>query len=232
MKKSILMELNNDLNFVKKIYGEENVLGIFNYDILENKSEAIIIPTFEEVCLHDDLIQYVYSYNGHTVKATDVRYIYRATANGYPEIIDSLYTEYVLINPRYEHIYEKLLKDKREEIKEGIAADTPSDALELALMKICRAAWNEGSKAVQFIKQITDAEKLALEGIVNAVGDEGVFSQAKVASAVGVSRLTMTNLVAKMNEFGVAETQNHGRAGTYIKIIDDTLLNIRGYKLI
>ena len=114
------------------------------------------------------------------------------------------------------------------EIKAGVAAGEPADELRIALMKVCRHCWNESSNAVRFIKQITDAEKLALNGIVKAIGDEGIISQSKVASSVGVPRLTMSNLIMKMKFCEVAEITYMSNKGTYIKFIDDTLLNING----
>ena len=91
-----------------------------------------------------------------------------------------------------------------------------------------RTVFNDNSAAVRFIKQLTDIEKTAIEQIIAAVGDEGIFSQAKIASAAGISRAAMTNLVMKMQISGVAEIQYMGNKGTYFKVIDDTLLRIRG----
>ena len=76
------------------------------------------------------------------------------------------------------------------------------------------------------MKILSDAEKLALQGIIQAIGDEGVFSQSKVASKVGISRLTMTNLVSKLKQFNIVKTENMGSRGTYIKFIDDIILFI------
>ena len=87
--------------------------------------------------------------------------------------------------------------------------------------------WNDTSNTITFLKQVTDVEKLALEGIVKLIGDEGTFSQAKAASAIGVSRLSMTNLIEKMKRYEVAIVEYMGPQGTYLKILDDTLLNIR-----
>lgn len=56
----------------------------------------------------------------------------------------------------------------------------------------------------------------------------GIFSQAKIASAAGILRAAMTNLVMKIQISGVAEIQYMGNKGTYFKVIDDTLLRIRG----
>ena len=52
------------------------------------------------------------------------------------------------------------------------------------------------------------------------------MNEKEIASAVGVSRLTMSNLIMKMKFCEVAEITYMGNKGTYIKFIDDTLLNI------
>ena len=91
-----------------------------------------------------------------------------------------------------------------------------------------RTCFNDNSSVVKFIKQLTDIEKTAIEQIIAAVGNEGTFSQAKVASAAGISRAAMTNLIMKMQLAGVAEIKYFGNKGTYFKIIDNTLFDIRG----
>ena len=95
-------------------------------------------------------------------------------------------------------------------------------------MKICYAAWSDTSNSIRFIKQLTDAEKLALDQLVKTIGDEGTFSQAKMASAAGISRLTMTNLIMKMKFYEIADVQYFGKQGTFVKFLDNAILNIKG----
>lgn len=208
---------------VIKKYGDENVFCIFVYGV-EQKIEAVVIPTFADVCLCNPLIEDKID----DIDIIDIRFAYHATRDGRPEMIEGLYTDYIIVAPRYEHLFYNLFYGRRETIREGIECGVPAEELKVALMKTLRTAWNDTSNAVRFIKQLTDAEKLALEGIREAVGDEGTFSQAKVASAVGVSRLTMTNLVQKMKTHEIAEINFLGPKGTYVRFIDDTVLNIRG----
>ena len=54
------------------------------------------------------------------------------------------------------------------------------------------------------------------------------MNEKEIASAVGVPRLTMSNLIMKMKFCDAATVKYMGNKGTYIKIIDDTLLNING----
>lgn len=224
----IFDKLNRELKRIKQKYEESNIFGIYTYGDF-SKIVCVVIPTFESVYLRDPLIEYKYQIDENTTGyVVDFRYLYRATKDGYPQIIEGLYTNYYLINPRYEHLYINLLRSHREKFKRGILEDAPPEELRVAIVKILRTVFNDNSAAVRFIKQLTDLEKTAIEQIVAVVGDEGIFSQAKIASSAGISRTAMTNLIMKMQLCGVAEIHYLGNKGTYFKIIDDTLLRIRG----
>lgn len=227
----ILHLLNEHLKIVKKDFSSENIFGIFATEIREKniESEVIIIPRFEDVCTSLESISKIWLLdNNGVINARDIRLTYDATKQGHTQTLNILYTDNVIINPTYEHLFNKLAKYNRDKIAAGARSGIPAAELKVAITKICRMAWNEQSKAIKFIKQLTDAEKLALKGIPNAIGDEGTLKQSKIASAVGVSRLTISNLIAKMQEYEVADVIYLGNKGTYIKLIDDTLLNIRG----
>ena len=220
-EKEIYWKLNQHLKIVQQNYHNENIIAICVTEIIDNEIEspAIVVPTFEQVCtslqsIHTTLCEYITIY--------DIREMYNIKQHF---LFDA---EYIIVNPKYEHIFYKVGMANKDKFNAGGAIGKPADECRIALMKVCRYCWNEGSNAVRFIKQITDAEKLALNGIVKAIGDEGVISQSKVASSVGVSRLTMSNLIMKMKFCEVATVKYIGNKGTYIKIIDDTLLNING----
>ena len=220
-EKEIYWKLNQHLKIVQQNYHNENIIAICVTEIIDNEieSSAIVVPTFEQVCtslqsIHTTLCEYITIY--------DIREMYNIKQHF---LFDA---EYIIVNPKYEHIFYKVGMANKDKFNAGGAIGKPADECRIALMKVCRYCWNEGSNAVRFIKQITDAEKLALNGIVKAIGDEGVISQSKVASSVGVPRLTMSNLIMKMKFCEVAEITYMGNKGTYIKFIDDTLLNING----
>lgn len=220
-EKEIYWKLNQHLKIVQQNYPAENIIVICVTEIMDDEieSSAIVVPTFEQVCtslqsIHTTLCKYITIY--------DIREMYNIKQHF---IFDA---EYIIVNPKYEHIFYKVCMANKDKINAGGAIGKPANECRIALMKICRYCWNEGSNVVRFIKQITDAEKLALNGIIKAIGDEGVISQSKVASSVGVPRLTMSNLIMKMQFCEVATVKYMGNKGTYIKIIDDTLLNING----
>ena len=220
-EKEIYWKLNQHLKIVQQNYPAENIIAIYVTEIGDNEieSSAIVVPTFEQVCtslqsIHTILCEYITIY--------DIREMYNIKQHF---IFDA---EYIIVNPKYEHIFYKVCMANKDKFNAGGAIGKPANECRIALMKVCRNCWNEGSNAVRFIKQITDAEKLALNGIIKAIGDEGVISQSKVASSVGIPRLTMSNLIMKMKFCEVATVKYMGNKGTYIKIIDDTLLNIYG----
>lgn len=224
----IFNKLNRELNRIKQKYESSHIFGIYTYGDL-SKIICLVLPTFEDVCLRAPAIEEVYSIDENTLGyVIDFRYLYYANKDGHPEIIEGLYTDYYIINPRYEHMYLNLLRTNRDKFKKGIETGISPPELKIGIIKVMRTVFNDNSAVVRFIKQLTDIEKTAIEQIIAAVGDEGVFSQAKIASAAGISRVAMTNLVMKMQVSGVAEIKHIGSKGTYFKIIDDTLLRIRG----
>lgn len=228
--KIIFHKLDTLLNVVYKKYGKEQVLGIFMLQEMGDylKTVAVIIPPFDKICSSIREIKTKINYGEDIILVHDVRSIYNATKRGYKFMIQGVKTDYRIVNPLYKHIFDKLVLDNKFKIMAGITSGQPAPELGVALTKICRLCWNETSNAVKFIKKLTDTEKTALEHMVSVIGDEGYFFQAKEASACGVSRITYTNLMAKMMDYGVAEVHFLGPKGTYVKIIDDTLLDIRG----
>ena len=220
-EKEIYWKLNQHLKIVQQNYPIENIFGICVTEIGDNEieSSAIVVPTFKQVCtslqsIHTTLHEYITIYDIREMYDIEQHFMFDA--------------EYIIINPKYEHIFHKICMANKDKFNAGGAIGEPVDELRIALMKVCRHCWNEGSNTVLFIKQITDAEKLALNGIVKAIGDEGIISQSKVASSVGVPRLTMSNLIMKMKFCEVATVKYMGNKGTYIKIIDDTIMHING----
>lgn len=227
----IFSKLNNHLKILQQHYPIENIFGIFVTEVGEKEieTEAIIVPLFEDVCTSTREISGSYA-DGYC-NVLDIRTAYEATKCGHPETINALYTNYIIVNPMYQHIYKKILVCNRDVIKAGIECGHPCEILRLGLMKLCRQVWQNSSSNILFLKQLTDSEKLALDGIIKTIGDEGTISQVKVASAVGVSRLTMSNLVMKLKFYEIAEVTYLGNKGTFIKFIDDIVFNIKGDKI-
>ena len=156
-EKEIYWKLNQHLKIVQQNYPAENIIVICATEIGDDEieSSAIVVPTFEQVCtslqsIHTTLCEYITIY--------DIREMYNIKQHF---LFDA---EYIIVNPKYEHIFYKDGMANKDKFNAGGAIGKPADECRIALMKVCRYCWNEGSNAVRFIKQITDAEKLALNG--------------------------------------------------------------------
>lgn len=211
-------KLNSILTDLQSKYGNEFVLGIFAYTKdKEFHYEAVIIPKFDNVCLNKPLILEI----NDGILIRDIRLIQDVGC-------DVIFSEHRIISARYSHIFDNLLYKSKEKIKKDLASNGTATEFSVFIIKILRLAWCNASAAIRFCKQLTEAEKTALVGIVNAIGEEGYFSQEKVAQATGISRLSMTRLVEKIKQSGVAEVEYHGVKGTWMRFIDDTVMDIRG----
>jgi transcriptional pleiotropic repressor len=59
-------------------------------------------------------------------------------------------------------------------------------------------------------------------------GNEGILVASKVADRVGITRSVIVNALRKFESAGVIESRSSGMKGTYIKIVNDMLLDELG----
>lgn len=80
-----------------------------------------------------------------------------------------------------------------------------------------------------FINILTDAEKNALDIILDNLNDgyQGNISILQLTTSSGISRSVFKNLLQKMKDNLIVEIENQGTKGTYIKIIDETILQLK-----
>lgn len=69
----------------------------------------------------------------------------------------------------------------------------------------------------EFYAAITQKENDALKEIREDIGGEGYISIVKKTQKTGISRPVYDSLLKKMKAYGVAEIENKGVKGTYIK---------------
>ena len=55
-------------------------------------------------------------------------------------------------------------------------------------------------------------------------GNEGILVASKIADRVGITRSVIVNALRKFESAGVIESRSSGMKGTYIKIVNDMLL--------
>ena len=77
-----------------------------------------------------------------------------------------------------------------------------------------------------FKKKLTDLELQALDVILNNLANkyEGIISISQLVNTSGISRPVFKSVLDKMKTNLIAEWENRGVKGTYIKIIDGNLL--------
>lgn len=68
-----------------------------------------------------------------------------------------------------------------------------------------------------------------LEAIVHILGElngtEGLLVASKIADRVGITRSVIVNALRKFESAGVIESKSLGMKGTYIRILNDLLLD-------
>ena len=212
----IFRKLSSSAKLVKEKYKSKNIFGLFFYG--RAKIAAIVVPTFKDLCLDEEFITDSIS----NIKIFDIRYLF-SKGKEKDELLEALYSEYYYINPKYEHLYLTYFLNLKEDFEKG-----KKQIIANSIVKLIKVVCHNNSASIKFIKQLNDVEKTAIERIVAEIGNEGIISQAKVASASGISRVALTHLIFKMNISGIAEIKYLGKKGTHIKILDDTIMNIKG----
>lgn len=75
------------------------------------------------------------------------------------------------------------------------------------------------------IGTLSFSELEAIEHIFNELdGDEGLLVASKIADRVGITRSVIVNALRKFESAGVIESRSLGMKGTYIRILNDRLL--------
>lgn len=104
---------------------ERNLLGVFlygsqNYGTNTISSDvdtkAIIIPSFEELCLEPAVSKEIHLENGEHCEIKDIREIVKNFRKQNINFIEILYTEYFILNPRYEELWKHYFIENRETI--------------------------------------------------------------------------------------------------------------------
>ena len=113
-----------------------------------------------------------------------------------------------------------------EELQENPSCE---DLIKNGCIEIMKVAMTDMFQQKDFMNILTDAEKNALDIILDNLNDgyQGNISILQLTTSSGISRSVFKNLLQKMKDNLVAEIENQGTKGTYIKIIDGTLLQLK-----
>jgi ribosomal protein S25 len=125
MKEKVIKQLNEHMQeVINRGYDEERILGIFlygsqNYGFATEKSDVdsrvIIFPTFEEFCLQKDWVSKTIELeNGEHIDIKDIRLFRENLLKQNINFMENLFTEYCIINPRYEELFNTWFINNRE----------------------------------------------------------------------------------------------------------------------
>ena len=102
-----------------------------------------------------------------------------------------------------------------------------SDLVKTAIVEITKVSLTDMIQQTDFENLLTQTEKQALDIILNNINDghEGNISISQLTNSSGISRPVFKNVLQKMKDNVVAEVENQGVKGTYVKVIDGHLLS-------
>lgn len=326
----IMNVLKEQKEFLNEKFNEKQCLGLFvygkaNYGFAESIDDIqtvfCYIPTFEELCIKTSPIQiyYIKDNKERQIRVCDIRLLYMLATNQEKIIMEAVFSEYYIINPRYKKVFDKYIYMNREAIfhcnqelriqkaiENGYIAlnnykktKNLEELFEASRLRISCRLYMQGNSCqncinlkrdyhVNYLWQVkhgeiipeiqeieNDFEEILIEAsyftenenckdlIKNSVielmtialtdmverkslkdiftkneqkalniiisnlkdGYEGNISISQLIESVDISRPVFKNTLRKMKDNKIAEINNQGTKGTYVKIIDGELLS-------
>lgn len=139
-EKTIEQILKEDYKYLKTIYPQDRILGVFtygyvNYGFCENISEIQIkmfyLPTLEEMCTEPEFKVDQVEHNGHIIEIRDIRIILEDILSQEGTTLECFFSDYTIITPKFK----KVFQDTIEAYKEDIFHYNPSKRINYAIEK-------------------------------------------------------------------------------------------------
>lgn len=229
-----IKEILNDA-LMTKIINKNLIFGVFTYDKVnygfakdekDVKIYLYYIPSIDDICFQKN-INDINNLKVDNITFIDIRKIlmyYQENKN----IFESLFSNYYLINSKYEEIYNKYFK--KEEITSGKKVGKDwiiKDGYFITLTNIRKGILElvENSIVVNPIKtnnveeKFTKTEEKALNVILNELGEkrEGNISISNLIEKSKISRPVFKNTFLKLEKNELAKIDNQGTKGTYVR---------------
>lgn len=320
-------------DYITNKYNERKIFGVFTYGKVnygfaireqDIKTAFLYVPSFEEMCIDpikDNEKEEYIEYNNTRIKKIDARILYTKAIQQDKNIMEGLFSEYSIINPRYKKIFKNHIYINREAIfhcnqklriknavecgiksleqyelnknidnlfnacrlriacqlyLEGVSCENcinlkkdyhihylwqvlnqnivpniqeikqdlldclkeseelqenPSceELIKNSCIEIIKVAVTDMVQQENFINILTDTERNALDIILDNLNDgyQGNISILQLTTSSGISRSVFKNLLQKMKDNLIAEIENQGTKGTYVKIIDGNILQLK-----
>ena len=168
-------ELQKVYDYAISRYGEDAVLCVFDSDVNMKRKAVVLIPTLEELCFDEVNV---------LIEVNDMIFQVLGLSNflDFAKLIKNK-----IVNPQYENMYDFFFgkAEDEESIKQGV-------------IFYIKERMNGDIGYRTFTKSLTFAEKDALSGIFNKIGNEGIVSINALSKETGISRPVFNNLINKI----------------------------------
>lgn len=123
--KQIMDLLKEDYEYLKSIYNQDRILGVFtygkvNYGFAENISDIKVkmyyLPYLEEICTSINLKNEDIEYNGHMINIKDIRLILDNVLTQEGTTMECFFSEYNIITPKFKKVFNDIIIERREEV--------------------------------------------------------------------------------------------------------------------
>lgn len=120
-------------------------------------------------------------------------------------------------------------KEDMYDIEDIILGEYGATVVGLEIMRSINEENSEEARKTSVVKSaigtLSFSEQEAIKHIFNELdGNEGILVASKIADRVGITRSVIVNALRKFESAGVIESRSLGMKGTYIKILNDILL--------
>lgn len=120
-------------------------------------------------------------------------------------------------------------EEKEYEIDDIILTEYGTTVVGLEMMRSVNEENAEEERRIAVVKSaistLSYSELEAVDSIMEELnGKEGILVASKVADRVGITRSVIVNALRKLESAGVIESRSSGMKGTYIRIVNDYLL--------
>lgn len=115
------------------------------------------------------------------------------------------------------------------DIEDIILGEYGATVVGLEIMRSINEENSEEARKTSVVKSaigtLSFSEQEAIKHIFNELdSDEGILVASKIADRVGITRSVIVNALRKFESAGVIESRSLGMKGTYIKVLNDLLL--------
>ena len=123
--KEIQKVLKEDYDYLKTIYPQDRILGVFTfgkatYGFVQNISDIQVkmyyLPSIEDICTQETFASYQIVYNNHTIDIKDIRLIIDNILQQEGTAMECFFSKNYIITPKFKKVFIDNIINKRENI--------------------------------------------------------------------------------------------------------------------